>query len=137
LQKINNGQGTNIAVGMFPVKKHKPKTRSLANGLDSKILSYVQQLRKLDSSRPSKSLGVTELYDLLQQRDTQLRRIKKVQLEQSIQRALDILRAIDEDGDESFDSSFEGIEDLNLVEVKVPPSLPAPDPRRIRMNSTT
>ena len=61
------------------------------------------------------------MYNLLQAQDGQLRRLKKVQLEASIQRALNILRneiVIDSDG-ESFDSDFEGIEDLNLVEVKV------------------
>lgn len=108
---------------MFPGKKNR-EHRSLSNNIDVKILSYVRELTQaqLDSPNLSKSLGVTQLYNLLQERDGQLRRLKKVQLEASIQRALNILRSeivIDSDNDETFDSDFEGIEDLNLVEVKV------------------
>jgi len=107
---------------MIPGKKAKGH-RSLTNNLDSKILNYVRehtqvQLHPVGDSKP---LGVSQLYNLLQAQDSQLRRLKKVQLEASIQRALNILRTeivIDSDG-ESFDSDFEGIEDLNLVEVKV------------------
>ena len=107
---------------MFPGKKHRDH-RSLSNNLDSKILNHVREFTQvqLDSASPSKPLGVTQLYNLLQERDGQLRRMKKVQLEASIQRALNILRSeivIDSDG-ETFDSDFEGIEELNLVEVKV------------------
>jgi hypothetical protein len=65
--------------------------------------------------------GIPQLYRLLQERDAQLRRMKKVQLESSIQRALNILqnRIVLDSDDESLDSDFEGLEDLNLVEVKV------------------
>ena len=111
---------------MFPAKKHREQ-RSLSNSLDSKILNYVREFTQvqLDSATPSKPLGVTQLYNVLQERDGQLRRMKKVQLEASIQKALNTLRSeivIDSDG-ETFDSDFEGIEDLNLVEVKVNPYL--------------
>jgi hypothetical protein len=104
------------------MKKHRDH-RSLSNSLDSKILNYVREFTQvqLDSATPSKPLGVAQLYNLLQERDGQLRRMKKVQLEVSIQRALNTLRSeivIDSDG-ETFDSDFEGIEDLNLVPVKV------------------
>ena len=107
---------------MSPGKKHRDH-RSLSNSLDSKILNHVREFTQvqLDSATPSKPIGVTQLYNLLQERDGQLRRMKKVQLEASIQRALNILRSeivIDSDG-ETFDSDFEGIDDLNLVEVKV------------------
>jgi hypothetical protein len=107
---------------MLPGKKHRDH-RSLSNNLDSKILNHVREVTQvqLDAANPSKSFGVTQLYNLLQERDSQLRRMKKVQLEASIQRALNILRSeivIDSDG-EAFDSDFEGIEELNLVEVKV------------------
>ena len=95
----------------------------MTGSLDSKILGYVREHTQLqlDSASDAKSLGVPQLYNLLQAQDGQLRRLKKIQLEASIQRALNILRTeivIDSDG-ESFDSDFEGIEDLNLVEVKV------------------
>lgn len=108
---------------MFPGKKHRDH-RSLSNSIDSKILHYVREFTQvqLDSPNQSKLLGVTQLYNLLQERDGQLRRLKKVQLEASIQRALDILRSeivIDSDDGETFDSDFEGIEDLTMVEVKV------------------
>src|SRR5438046_10179783 len=111
---------------MFPAKKHREQW-SLSNSLDSKILNYVREFTQvqLDSATPSKPLGVIQLYNLLQERDGQLRRMKKVQLEASIQKALNTLRSeivIDSDG-ETFDSDFEGIEDLNLVEVKVNPYL--------------
>jgi hypothetical protein len=107
---------------MIPGKKAKGH-RSLTGSLDSKILGYVREHTQvqLDSASDAKSLGVPQLYNLLQAQDGQLRRLKKIQLEASIQRALNILRTeivIDSDG-ESFDSDFEGIEDLNLVEVKV------------------
>ena len=109
---------------MIPAKKRR-EHRSLSNNLDSKILNYVREFTQvqLDSASASKQLGVTQLYNLLQERDGQLRRMKKVQLEASIQKALNILRSeivIDSDI-EIFDSDFEGIEDLNLVEVKVNP----------------
>lgn len=107
---------------MIPGKKAKGH-RSLTVGLDDKILSYVRAHTQgqPDSTGDAKPLAVPQLYNLLQAQDGQLRRLKKVQLEASIQRALNILRneiVIDSDG-ESFDSDFEGIEDLNLVEVKV------------------
>jgi hypothetical protein len=111
---------------MFSGKKHRDH-RSLSNNIDSKILNYVREFTQvqLDSPNPSKTLGVTQLYNLCQERDGQLRRLKKVQLEASIQRALNILQSeivIDSGDGETFDSDFEGIEDLNLVEVKVGPS---------------
>ena len=110
---------------MFPGKKHRDN-RSLSNNIDSKILNYVREFTQvqLDSPNASKTLGVTQLYNLCQERDSQLRRLKKVQLEASIQRALNILRSeivIESDDAETFDSDFEGMEDLNLVEVKVGP----------------
>lgn len=110
-------------VRMFPGKKVQASRNSLGKGLDSKILNYVREFNQvqLDSASGAKRPGVLQLYNLLQERDAQLRRVKKVQLEASIQRALGILQSeivIDSDG-ESFDSDFEGIEDLNLIEVKV------------------
>ena len=105
---------------MFPGKKHKDH-RSLSKGLDFKILNYVRELTQvqLDSATSANPLGVGQLYNLIQERDSQLRRTKKAQLEASIRRALNVLRSeivIDSD-DEIFDS--DGIEDLNLTEVKV------------------
>jgi len=107
---------------MIPGKKAKGH-RSLTISLDDKILSYVREHTQgqPESTSDAKPLAVPQLYNLLQAQDGRLRRLKKVQLEASIQRALNILRneiVIDSDG-ESFDSDFEGIEDLNLVEVKV------------------
>lgn len=107
---------------MIPGRKAKGH-RSLTNNLDSKILNYVREHTQvqLDSANAAKPLGVSQLYNLLQAQDGQLRRLKKVQLEASIQRSLNILRneiVLDSDG-ESFDSDFQGMEDLNLVEVKV------------------
>ena len=116
------GKASAASRSMIPGKKAKGH-RSLTGSLDSKILGYVREHTQLqlDSASDAKSLGVPQLYNLLQAQDGQLRRLKKIQLEASIQRALNILRTeivIDSDG-ESFDSDFEGIEDLNLVEVKV------------------
>ena len=104
---------------MFNAKR--PKNRqSLTNSLDTKILNYVRE-----HTQPPLDLvgvpGVPQLYRLLQERDAQLRRMKKVQLESAIQHALNIIQkeiVLDSD-DESLDSDFEGLEDLNLVEVKV------------------
>jgi hypothetical protein len=112
-----------VFVTMFPGKKVQASRNSLGKGLDSKILNYVREFNQvqLDSASGGKRPGVLQLYTLLQERDAQLRRVKKVQLEASIQRALGILQSeivIDSEG-ESFDSDFEGIEDLNLIEVKV------------------
>jgi hypothetical protein len=108
------------------MKRHKDY-RSLSSSLDSKILNYVREFTQvqLDSATPSKPLGVTQLYTLLQERDAQLRRMKKVQLEASIQRALNILKSeiVIGSDDETFDSDFEGIDEMNLVEVKVDLSL--------------
>jgi hypothetical protein len=58
---------------------------------------------------------------MLQERDVTLRRLKKVQLEASIQRAQAILRseAASDLDDAVLDSDFEGMEALDLVEVKV------------------
>jgi hypothetical protein len=108
---------------MFPGKKVQGNRNSLSKGLDTRILSLVREFTQVqqDTASPSKRLGVPQLYTLLQDRDAQLRRVKKIQLESSIQRALDILQSeivIDSDG-ESFDSDFEGIEDLDLMQVKV------------------
>ena len=96
--------------------------RSLTNGIDAKILGYVREFSQspVGSTNQARPPGVTQLYTLIQDRDVQLRRIKKAHLEASIQRAIDRLRSevvIDSDG-ESFDSNFEGIEDLNLVEIE-------------------
>lgn len=107
---------------MFPGRKPKGH-RSLANNLNAKILNYVREYSQVqqDSATPQKPLGVSQLYALLQERDVQLRRWKKVQLEAAIQQALNILQSeivIDSD-EEALDSDFEGLEGLNLVEVKV------------------
>jgi len=107
---------------MFPGRRPKGQ-RSLTDNLNSKILNYVRELTQVqqDSATPQKALGVSQLYYLLQERDAQLRRLKKVQLEAAIQQALNILQSeivIDSD-EEVLDSEFEGLEDLNLVEVKV------------------
>jgi hypothetical protein len=108
-----------MSSGMFNAKR--PKNRqSLTNNLETKILNYVREHTQppLDSAGVP---GISQLYRLLQERDAQLRRMKKAQLESSIQRALNILQneiVLDSD-DESLDSDFEGLEDLNLVEVKV------------------
>ena len=122
---------------MFPGKKHRDR-RPLSSNLDSKILNLVREFTQVDLDSPSspKTLGVSQLYNLLQERDAQLRRLKKVQLESSIQRALNILRTeivIDSDDDGALDSDFEGIDDLNLVEVKVRPSPRSQAYYRIRM----
>jgi hypothetical protein len=104
------------------MRRHRDH-RPLSSNLDSKILNYVREFTQvqLDSATPQKPFGVTQLYNLLQERDAQLRRMKKVQLEASIQRALNILRSeiVIGSEDETFDSDFEGIDDMNLVEVKV------------------
>jgi hypothetical protein len=107
------------STGMFNAKKPRGR-QTLTSGLDTKILNYVREHTQLalDSAGV---LAVPQLYRLLQERDGQLRRMKKLQLESSIQRALNIIQqeiVLDSD-DDSFDSEFEGIEDLNLVEVKV------------------
>jgi hypothetical protein len=107
---------------MFPGRKPKGQ-RSLTDHLNSRILNYVREFSQIqqDSSTAQKPLGVSQLYHLLQERDVQLRRLKKVQLEAAIQQALNILDSeivIDSD-DEALDSDFEGLEDLNLVDVKV------------------
>jgi hypothetical protein len=104
---------------MFNPKKPRGR-QTLTSGLDNKILNYVREHTQLalDSAEVP---GIPQLYRLLQERDGQLRRMKKLQLEASIQRALNIIQqeiVLDSD-DDSFDSEFEGIEDLNLVEVKV------------------
>jgi hypothetical protein len=107
------------STGMFNPKKPRGR-QTLTSGLDNKILNYVREHTQLalDSAEVP---GIPQLYRLLQERDGQLRRMKKLQLEASIQRALNIIQqeiVLDSD-DDSFDSEFEGIEDLNLVEVKV------------------
>jgi hypothetical protein len=105
------------------VKFLNMKGRLLTNSLDSKVLNYVRDYTQLqqDSDKPAKSFGVSHLYNVLQGRDVQLRRIKKVQLEAAIQQALNILQSenISDSDLNSFDSDFEGVPDLNLVEVKV------------------
>jgi len=109
---------------MFPGRRPKGQ-RSLTGNLNSKILNYVREFTQVqqDSATPQKTLGVSQLYSLLQERDVQLRRLKKVQLEAAIQQAMNILQSeivIDSDDDnDALDSDFEGLEDLNLVEVKV------------------
>jgi hypothetical protein len=107
------------STGMFNPKKPRGR-QTLTSGLDNKILNYVREHTQLalDSAEVP---GIPQLYRLLQERDGQLRRMKKLQLEASIQRALNIIQqeiVLDSD-DDSFDSELEGIEDLNLVEVKV------------------
>jgi len=99
------------------------KGRPLTNNLNAKVLNYVREYTQIqqDPENPSKSFGVSHLYNVLQGRDVQLRRIKKVQLEASIQQALNVLQSENTDDSDlqSFDSDFEGVQDLNLVEVKV------------------
>src|SRR5271170_6721856 len=100
-----------------------PQHGSLTNRFDGKILNLVREFTQvhLDSTNPLKEpLGVSQLCNLLQERDIQLRRLKKKQLESSIQRAQSILRSeigIDSE-DELLDSDFEEMKDLNLVEVE-------------------
>ena len=103
---------------------HPPRGgfRSLRNKIDSKVLNYVREFSQThsDSANSSRPLGVTQLYNLLQERDAQLARLKKAQLEASIQRALNIVRSeiVIESDSGSIDSDLEGIDDLNLMEVK-------------------
>jgi len=84
---------------------------SLSFNLDSKVLGHVRELSQTDPSRP---LAVSELYHLLQSRDVELRRVKKVVLESSIARALTIIRSeivvLDSDEDEDLLSNAEDAE---------------------------
>jgi len=75
--------------GGQPGSRNRP---SLSFNLDSKVLDHVRAVThsQVDSSRP---LAVSELYHVLQERDVQLRRLKKVALEASITRALAIVRS--------------------------------------------
>ena len=97
---------------------------SLTNRFDAKILNLVREFTQvhLDSTTASKQpLGVSQLCNLLQERDVQLRRMKKKQLESSIQRAQSILRSeivIDSEDEQLDDGDFEEMKDLNLVEVE-------------------
>src|SRR5277367_4461097 len=101
-----------------------PQHGSLTNRFDAKILNLVREFTQvhLDTTNASKQpLGVSQLCNLLQERDMQLRRMKKKQLESSIQRAQSILRSeivIDSDDDQLIDSDFEEMKDLNLVEIE-------------------
>lgn len=94
--------------------------QSLTDRLNAKILKYIREQSQYPLN--SKVLpSVQQLYTLLQERDPQLRRIKKPQLDLSIQRALNIIQKEDriDSEDDLLDSDFDGLEDLNLVEVKV------------------
>ena len=101
-----------------------PQHASLTNRFDGKILNLVREFTQvhLDSTNPSKQpLGVSQLCNLLQERDIQLRRMKKKQLESSIQRAQSILQSeivVSSEDDLLGDSDFEEMKDLNLVEVE-------------------
>jgi len=101
-----------------------PQHGSLTNRFDGKILNLVREFTQvhLDSTNPSKQpLGVSQLCNLLQERDIQLRRMKKKQLESSIQRAQSILQSeivVSSEDDLLGDSDFEEMKDLNLVEVE-------------------
>jgi hypothetical protein len=101
-----------------------PQHGSLSNRFDSKILNLVREFTQvhLDSTNPTKQpLGVSQLCNLIQERDIQLRRMKKKQLESSIQRAQSILRSeivVSSEDDLLEDSDFEEMKDLNLVEVE-------------------
>jgi len=109
---------------MFPGRKNR-EHRSLSSNIDTKVLEHVREFSQahLDSSNPLRHqpLSVSHLYSLLQERDVQLRRLKKVQLEASIQRAQAILRsdAVSDMSEGELDSDFEGMDSLDLVEVKV------------------
>jgi hypothetical protein len=101
-----------------------PQHGSLTNRFDGKILNLVREFTQvhLDSTNPSKQpLGVSQLCNLLQERDIQLRRMKKKQLESSIQRAQSILRSeivVSSEDDLLEDSDFEEMKDLTLVQVE-------------------
>jgi len=106
------------------MRARPPQHGSLTNRIDAKILKLVREFTQvhLDVTNPSKQpLGVSQLCILLQERDIQLRRMKKKPLESSIQRAQSILRSeiVIESEDELLeDSDFEEMKDLNLVEVE-------------------
>lgn len=107
----------------MPTLSHSDKAKnhqSLTDRLNAKILKLIREQTQYPLN--SKTLpGVQQLYTLLQEIDPQIRRLKKPQIELSIQRALAVLQKEDvvDSEEDIFDSDFEGLEDLNLVEVKV------------------
>jgi hypothetical protein len=114
----------NIEHGMFPSRKPQPKG-ALSYGLDTKVLGYVREFTQahLDASNEQRTqpLTVSALYALVQERDVQLQRLKKVQLKALIQRAQGILReeAVSDEDEPELDSDFEGMDLADLVQVKV------------------
>ena len=102
----------------MPPQKPASRKGTVTNYLDSRVLNHIIQIQE---AQPDSfmNLGISQLYDLIKERDMQMRRVKKPHLQSSIERALKILQPVDPGENESLDSSFEGLDDLNLVEVKV------------------
>jgi hypothetical protein len=109
---------------MFPNRRPRLKG-TLSNTIDTKVLGYVREFTQahLDASNEQRTqpLAVSTLYTLVQERDVQLRRLKKLQLEASIQRAQGILQeeAVSDEDEPELDSDFEGMDLADLVQVKV------------------
>lgn len=106
--------------------RFNPNRASISSGLDRKVETYVRRLVEERSTEKNGTddravrLPVSQVYQYVQGADPSFQRIKKQQLEKSIDKALALLKAEEDDeGDVSFDSDFEGLQEDMLMEVKV------------------
>jgi len=99
---------------------------SLASSFDRKVEALVRRFAEEKSreenitTQRSLRLPLAQIYQYVQNADSSFQRTKKPQLEKSVDKALAVLNAEEDDEqDASFDSDFEGLQEETLMEVKV------------------
>lgn len=100
---------------------------SLASSFDRKVEALVRRFAEEKSreenitTQRSLRLPLAQIYQYVQSADPSFQRMKKPQLEKSVDKALAVLNAEEEEDeqDASFDSDFEGLQEETLMEVKV------------------
>lgn len=98
---------------------------SLASSLDRKVEAIVRRFAEEKSkeenitTQRSLRLPLAQIYQYVQGADPSFQRMKKPQLEKSVDKALAVLNAEEDEEDASFDSDFEGLQEDTLMEVKV------------------
>lgn len=98
----------NIVAGAHNTVSMAPRNRpSLQDGLDREMFQIVRKYLDEKNESPLK-LRVSTIYDYIQRSNSSLKRRNKKQLEESIERAIDVLREDENDSEEDEMADLEG-----------------------------
>ncbi|KAI9734827.1 MAG: hypothetical protein M1834_001905 [Cirrosporium novae-zelandiae] len=104
----------------MPPRNHKGRPR-LQLGLDRDVHQAIRKLvdEQDDLKDPNVRLTVAVAYDWIKQSNSRLGRVRKNQLEDSIERVIAVIKEDSKDNDDSgsIDGDFEGIEDQHIPDL--------------------